>query len=257
MLHLVTVRQDPRCASCYGPSLAGISQEVLSTEFSPTIEVGRKRKPIQDQFLQCPRRDNQPRHMNSDLKCTFSTPSSRSGTVQPPHVRTRSWARIHRITQEAARLHIRRAPAIVDHPSLESHYGSLLAMTSYSVHISHFPYWELYVRCCLCFHEHAQWCANTGPSQEPYLTHRGTSDAAPPKILAQDHESLNQRSLLARQPKEVMICKNSTSATVLPRRQLFLRQQLPPKFNFAYSVDHNVKLDRICTGSGSSHTQRC
>ena len=86
--------------------------------------------------------------------------------------------------------------------------------------------------------------------------HRGTSDAALPKIFAQDHESLNQRSLWAGQPKEVMISINSTSATILPRKQLFLRQQLPPKLNFACSVDHNVNLDRIW-GSGSSHTQRC
>ena len=141
------------CAS--GPSLRILlwAQSVRnpagspSTEFSPTIEVGRKRKPIQDQFLQCPRRDNQPRHMNSDLKCTFSTPSSRSGTVQPPHVHTRSWAQIHRITQEAARLDIRRTPAFVDHPWLKPHYrhsecGSLFAMTYSSVLNSHFPNWK-------------------------------------------------------------------------------------------------------------------
>ena len=45
------------------------------------------------------------------------------------------------------------------------------------------------------FHEHAQWCANTGPSQVPCLTHRGTSDAALPKIFAQDHEFESEVSL--------------------------------------------------------------
>ena len=247
------MRQDPRCASCYGPSLSGIQQEVLLLSSARRLRWVGSVNQFEDQFLQCPRRDNQPRHMNSDLKCTFSTPSSRSLTVQPPHVRTRSWARIHRITQEAARLEIRRTPASVDHPWLKPHYrhsecGSLFAMTYSSVLISHYPYWKF-----VCAPPTSTFtntrsgvpiCAQT---REPYLVHRGTSDAALPKIFAQDHESLNQRSLWAGQPKEVMISINSTAATILPRKQLFLRQQLPPKLNFACSVDHNVNLDRICS----------